>query len=324
MEVFGEPWASYPINWTSRTHLYVVASMTTNASAPSADRSIGDRAAQAPYTDADSHMSYGILLVAFTVVICAIVSGAFRWDAPLFASALVPATSLVGACWLARAGGMGRWFAVVEMYFVLMTTTFLMAFVAVVAASSAFPLIDAQLRSADLLVFGFDRDVFVGTATEFPTLMAASRWVYMSLGWTPPLLLVALVFGHREDRAWALLTALLLTMVICIASLAVFPAYGTPPYAYRFLDIFEGVRTGTMRRFDDTIITGLVTFPSMHAAYGVILARAAILAGRWYWPIAALNLLMIGSALLVGGHYLTDIVAGCAVAWAAIRLAGLR
>jgi len=61
----------------------------------------------------------------------------------------------------------------------------------------------------------------------------------------------------------------------------------------------------------------------MHAAYGVILAKGAMVAGRWCWPIAALNVVMIATALLVGGHYLVDIIAGCAVAWLAIRIARL-
>jgi membrane-associated phospholipid phosphatase len=34
-----------------------------------------------------------------------------------------------------------------------------------------------------------------------------------------------------------------------------------------------------------------------------------------------LNVLMVMSAVVVGGHYLVDVAAGLALAWAAIRLA---
>lgn len=55
----------------------------------------------------------------------------------------------------------------------------------------------------------------------------------------------------------------------------------------------------------------------------MILARAALLVGHWGWPIALLNVVMIASALVVGGHYLDDIIAGCVVAWFALRIANL-
>ena len=69
---------------------------------------------------------------------------------------------------------------------------------------------------------------------------------------------------------------------------------------------------------------GLITFPSFHAALGVIFARAFWSVPWLRWPALAVNLLMIAATPVNGGHYFVDVAAGGAVAcvaiWAAERL----
>ena len=176
----------------------------------------------------------------------------------------------------------------------------------------------------DVTAFGFDRDVFVAWVGMSPVSVKIFQWLYMSLCWTPQLLFVLFAALGQQKRGWALLNALLIVLVVSVASLALVPAYGSPPYEYRFTEILDGVRDGSIRRFDDNVITGLVTFPSMHAAYGVVLARASALIGRWAIPLTVVNAAMVVSAIVVGGHYLIDLVAGCLLALIAVRVARLR
>jgi membrane-associated phospholipid phosphatase len=75
-----------------------------------------------------------------------------------------------------------------------------------------------------------------------------------------------------------------------------------------------------MQVLNDRALEGIVTMPSFHAA-------AAILLGFTYWYIKSLrwlfltlNVIMLASAVPVGGHYLVDVVAGSVIAAASILI----
>ena len=50
---------------------------------------------------------------------------------------------------------------------------------------------------------------------------------------------------------------------------------------------------------------GLITFPSFHVIWGVLI----VLAFRW-WPITLLNLVMLISTVPIGQHYVIDLLGG--------------
>jgi membrane-associated phospholipid phosphatase len=277
-----------------------------------------------PCLPSGSRVSYSLLAVTAAWVGGAVATGAFDFDPSLFGRALIPIGAGLVGCWLARVKGIGQLIAPIEMTFVFVAAMFLMAFGAITAASTAAPLADTWLRSLDSDLFGFDRDAFVGHFKNSPPTMQAFGWIYMSLGWMPQLLFILLAIIGRAEHAWATLNALLATLVVSVACLALMPAYGSPPYAYQFIDVLDGARNGSIRRFDEHALTGLVTFPSMHAAYGVILARGSALVGWIGLPLVMLNVAVVFSALIVGGHYLIDVVAGCALAAIAIWIAQFR
>jgi hypothetical protein len=283
-----------------------------------------DTAPVSPRLPSGGRISYSLLIVAAAWVGGAIATGAFDFDSSLFGRALIPIGAGLVGCWLARMKGIGQLIAPIEMTFVFLAAMFLMAFGAITAASTAAPLADTWLRGLDSVLFGFDRDAFVSQFKHSPPTMRAFGWIYMSLSWMPQLLFILLAINGREGRAWATLNALLITLIVSVACLALMPAYGSPPYAYRFIDVLDGARNGSIRRFDEHAMTGLVTFPSMHAAYGVILARGSALMGWIGLPLVMLNVAIVFSALIVGGHYLIGVAAGCALAAIAIRMTQLR
>jgi membrane-associated phospholipid phosphatase len=65
---------------------------------------------------------------------------------------------------------------------------------------------------------------------------------------------------------------------------------------------------------------GMIPFPSFHACGATLLLWAFWQVPFLRWPMAILNLLMIASTPVIGSHYLVDVIAGVALAVAAIKL----
>ena len=83
-------------------------------------------------------------------------------------------------------------------------------------------------------------------------------------------------------------------------------------------EIVLALRDKTLGTIDFEAVNGIISFPSMHAAVAIIVPYAL----RWnswiLWPIAALDAVMLASAVPSGNHYLADVIAGVAVAVLAI------
>jgi membrane-associated phospholipid phosphatase len=83
-------------------------------------------------------------------------------------------------------------------------------------------------------------------------------------------------------------------------------------------DIVLALRQGTLKTIGFDSIDGIISFPSLHAAVAVIVPFAL----RWnralFWPVLALNGVMMISAIPSGNHYLVDVIGGAGVAMLAI------
>ena len=78
--------------------------------------------------------------------------------------------------------------------------------------------------------------------------------------------------------------------------------------------------TGAWFRPGEAIV-GLITFPSFHAAAAVLLGWLYYGNRLLRWPFVLLNAGMALSAIVVGGHYLVDIIGGVVVAILGITVA---
>jgi membrane-associated phospholipid phosphatase len=87
-------------------------------------------------------------------------------------------------------------------------------------------------------------------------------------------------------------------------------------------DIVVKLRDGTLRAIDFAAIDGIISFPSLHAAVCVIVPFSL----RWNRPLfcltAALDTVMLVSAVPSGNHYLVDVIGGMCVAVLAIVCSG--
>jgi membrane-associated phospholipid phosphatase len=193
----------------------------------------------------------------------------------------------------------------------------------VLLVSINMPLADNFLAQLDAkLFFGFDRQVFVQSMSTWPSSWhRANVIVYHSFNLQPCLLILIAFISRNEDCAWTFVLAWIVALVIAMAIFPLVPALGSEPYAYAFESTFNGARDGSLRVRDARSLTGVMTFPSFHAAAAVMLGWSfgqIRLVAPLFVP---LNIAMFGTAMTVGGHYLVDITAGGFLGILAIRIA---
>jgi membrane-associated phospholipid phosphatase len=210
----------------------------------------------------------------------------------------------------------------------------LMAPMTYVAAAADFPLRDAQLASLDRAL-GFDWSAYHNLIGSHATWVEGAVLAYSMIGWPlfgiPVALGIARHYRRMQEFTLAFGFSLIVTTAITVLVPAVgiydahtFTAGGAPfmseAYLHHLHD-FPMVRAGTLRELDLTKLTGIVTFPSFHAAAAVVYLWA-LWSVWWMRPIALVaNGAMILATPYVGGHYFIDVLAGIGVAVAAITMA---
>jgi membrane-associated phospholipid phosphatase len=146
---------------------------------------------------------------------------------------------------------------------------------------------------------------------------------------------VALTLTLRWVRLQVFVFAFSIALIITVAISTFVPAIGTwyglniAPSQFAALDSslytaqlrdILALREGSLRHLEMFKLTGIVSFPSFHAASAVLYMWAL-------WPVrfvgglaAALNLLMIAATPVIGAHYMIDVFGGVALAAISILL----
>ena len=217
----------------------------------------------------------------------------------------------------------------------IVLVTMLMTPLTYVAAAANFPMRDADLYAIDRAL-GLDWRTYLDLVDAHPGLAAALRSGYVMIRWPIFAIPIALAAVERFDRlqefTFAFGLALIATTIASafVPAIGVFHHLGLDPADFRHLNplgyldelrALPPVRDGSQRLLDLFGLTGLVTFPSFHAA-SALLYTWALWPARWMRPAAILaNGLMLASTPIDGGHYFVDVFAGIAVALAAIAAA---
>lgn len=148
----------------------------------------------------------------------------------------------------------------------------------------------------------------------------------------PVVLALTSRFVRLQVFVFAFSLTLILTLLISTFTPAVGTYYGlnidpaqfasldTSMYQAQLRDIMA-LRDGSLRHLELFKITGVVSFPSFHAASAVLYIWAL-------WPVrylggaaVALNILMMASTPVIGAHYMIDVFGGVALAVVGICLA---
>ncbi|WP_298880743.1 phosphatase PAP2 family protein [uncultured Bradyrhizobium sp.] len=204
-----------------------------------------------------------------------------------------------------------------------------------VAGKMGLPLQDQALLAVDR-AFGLDPEPIARFVNDHPWLADLLSRSYGLIKWPLLFIPIALTLSARYVRLQLFMLAMSLALAITIAISALVPAigtyYGLQLAAAHFPDINTAVYAGQLRDIlslrDGSLhelrlfkLSGIVSFPSFHAASAVLYMWAL-------WPVrriggiaAALNLMMIAAAPVIGAHYIIDVAGGIALAagsiWAA-------
>jgi hypothetical protein len=263
-----------------------------------------------------------IVLVAVTAPLYPLVGIGIHW-----ASALSHAIGLgsLFAVWiryvLAPSSGWNR--AVADALLALLLLAMLTNIVGPAqypAVALGFPEADRWLSATDA-VLGVDVPAVTAWTAAHPALAQILILAYHSL--LPQFVLPIAVLGFLRDREhlWEYIFHFHVCLTATLIGVALWPAACAFTYfgfdslldQTRFIDQFAALRAGTFRevRFDD--IEGLISFPSFHAAGGLMVTWAFRHRRGWFAAVAVLNTFLIAATVLTGAHYGIDVVASLAL-----------
>lgn len=286
-----------------------------------------------PFCPAEAVPAITLLTWSATMIVCGIAAGVMRYD-----GTLTPAFVVSGGIWLIAVAL--RWLSAVriaasmQIALVILMTGALAALASALAATTAFPLVDATLVAADgILLPGFDWRATMMSMQRHPTALWILSHAYASLAWQPFLLAALYCASCREAAAWRFATTWAVALLLTLLIFPWMPAVGAYAHfgmtrndvpavlvsaAWDFLPLLRGLRDGSIDALGTGIISGIVTMPSFHAAASVIIGWFSLNLGTGRLLFLPLNALMLASSVPVGGHYLVDVLAGIGTAALAI------
>lgn len=199
------------------------------------------------------------------------------------------------------------------------------------------PMADDWLSAADAMI-GFDWLAYFNFVHERPWLITVLDHAYMRTGELAFLLVVGLILlgqlrrlrFHMETVVWTTLISILISTVTPAWAAAVYygidfaqyPNFGFAPGVYHLENLAALREASPEYRIGEASFKGLVTFPSIHTALGILMAGAVW--RHWlFWPFALYAVVMIPGTPVFGSHYVIDVIGGAvlclAVMWGVAR-----
>jgi len=188
--------------------------------------------------------------------------------------------------------------------------------------SLAFPVADPWLQGFDRLV-GFSPQAIVQWTREHPAINHWSTWVYLFIVPETMLTILAIAFCNQRILLEQFVCQFMLGTGICAVTGCFFPAagpaynHGIEPAEWQlpYLDHFLRLRSGEPFLFSWQGTEGLVTFPSFHTAWAIMLILVWRKQTKWLSvPISIFSVMIILSTLTTASHYIIDIVGGIGLA----------
>lgn len=255
-------------------------------------------------------------------------------------------TSLVGmTAFLALVGAFYRYKRPNARFEILCAeTAFLLTFSANAAVTSYLvtslnlPLIDDQLIAFDRMI-GFDWEAYVGFVNDRPAIGAVSSLLYVTTLSQVALAVLVLGLMGPLKSAGQFVAAVALGAVACIVVSGLLPAGGAlatiapapeffgannPVVDLAYKQTFFDLRIGAERMISLNEPRGLIAFPSYHCTLSVLLILACWPLRYLRWPVFVVNVMIILTTPIDGGHHLADAFGGIAVALLAWKVTGGR
>lgn len=196
------------------------------------------------------------------------------------------------------------------------------------------PLHDAFLAQADQAL-GFDWVAYLNWVKDTPGIRDVFYQAYYSVVWQALLLSLLAVYLRRQAILYRFVLANLIALLLVYIIAGIFPAegyitlkgYDTKllselhwPAGYAHVEYYRQLRTGGFAEVFKSGFIALITFPSYHTVLAVLLGWAFWSIRPVRWLAVLFNALVIATIPAIGGHYLTDCIAGLVVAALVIML----
>ena len=282
--------------------------------------------------DRRSRAAYGVVIAELLFGSLMFFVSGFRVDPNLGVGPPLWAALALVSGWLARRVGHGQIAAGLETTGLVYAQGFISFLVIYPLMALPLPLIDAYAASADALL-GFHWPAFAELFRFHDNATWGMKIVYRSFSWQPAVVAIALCAASRIDRAWKFVTAAIFGLCITafvgtlLPSLPAISHFGVKPWplletvrpdapAY----VIDQLKSGA-RFIDQPMLAGVIGFPSFHATSAVLFAWALFPIRSLRWPAVFFNIAMLVATVVMGAHYLVDVIAGCAIAIVSILLA---
>lgn len=280
---------------------------------------------RADHRETPSWVSIGAMLMSFLV---AQYHHRFTVDPIRAAPAMAAVTALALALAIGKYTARPRLAAGARAFLQMTLFTVLGVVLAYALAANAGQLWDARLAAADRAI-GFNWPVVLALLDKSPPLIWLLGLAYHSLTLQMIAVIVALSGMGKFDTLRTMVCAAILSGFVTILISGLTPAMGNlfapsryvhlwPSVAWLEQGLISGLRDGSLRVLDLTMLMGIVSFPSFHATLAAIfiwafgaMPRAALMGRAW-------AILTIIATPVFGGHYGVDVVMGLILAPPAI------
>ena len=216
----------------------------------------------------------------------------------------------------------------------LFGAAYLIAFSATFSVLNYFLLTIAHER-VDTVLAALDRDMGIDWPAMLtyvaghPTVNAALRVAYTSVLPQVAALVIVLGWRQRPETIYRFCAALAVSAGAAMAIWTAFPSFGavsvyhlSPALSAKLnlaldadyaRELVRLLREGP-GRISPNQVKGLIGFPSYHAAMAVLVVWYAWPVRWLFWPLLFLNVVVLISTPIHGGHHVVDVLAGIALA----------
>jgi len=281
----------------------------------------------APLGDRRSLPAYLLIAAIAALGASAAIAGQFSLPRRTFLYEVIGLVAFaVFEAWMFRRGRQHRLANAIETPILSLFMGFLTSLAIVPLTAFSGPLRDALLIRWDLAL-GYDWLSAYHAVAAHPLLMETLRFAYRSFIPESIGILVLLCFLGQEGRAWRVVTATGISLVLTALIYPFFvadAAYNHFGIAYddHFADIIHRIRDGE-RAISPAQIGGLVPFPSFHVTAALLVAWGGWAVRYLRWPLLLFNLYVCASAIFIGAHYFVDVIGGAVITAVAIFGANL-
>lgn len=253
-----------------------------------------------------------------------------RYDAIAFVHGEIYVVGVVlllgaAAAWRLQRGG-ERFAGIAEAMAQFLAFLPVSATLSFLCATIARPLQDARFAAFDRAL-GFDWGQWAAAVAPVPGLAPLLALAYAS--YIPHFTLAISYYAAigRSERCAELLWLLMIALLLTMTGFAALPVAGPWVHYHAAAELdsfpvtfFAALRSGNVHTIDLLQLDGIVGFPSFHAVYAVLLTYIHRGYRRLFSIALIANAMMLLSLPVPGGHYLADVIAGLAVAGAAIAM----